>query len=67
MALAGALALVAVAAVWFLPSTGYLLLNIALRSGLFALLFGVLVIRFRVSEDILSLWAAVQERVRAIL
>lgn len=66
MALAGALALVAVAAVWFLPSTGYLLLNIALRSGLFALLFGVLVIRFRVSEDILSLWAAAQERVRGV-
>ncbi|MCC6461750.1 MAG: polysaccharide biosynthesis C-terminal domain-containing protein [Saprospiraceae bacterium] len=43
-------------AVWWVPSTGYLLLNIGLRSGLFALGFGGLVLYFRVSADLNQLW-----------
>lgn len=66
MILAGMLAIVAMAAVWFLPDTGYTLLNIALRSGLFALLFTLLVIRFRVSEDIVGLWGDLRKKMREL-
>ncbi|MFN0014264.1 MAG: lipopolysaccharide biosynthesis protein [Saprospiraceae bacterium] len=66
MILAGFLALLAVTAVWFLPSTGFLLLNIALRSGLFALLFAAMVIRFRVSADIVELWGDLRLKISKI-
>lgn len=46
------LAVFAIGAVWFLPSTGYSFLNIVVRAGLFSAIFAVLVLRFRVSEDI---------------
>ncbi len=66
MALAGVLGVAAMAAVWFFPSTGYALVNIALRSGLFALLFALLVIRFRVSEDIVELWGDLLDKFQAM-
>jgi len=66
MALAGALAVASMAAVWFLPSTGYVLLNIALRSGLFAFLFALLVLRFRVSEDIMELWGDLLKKIQGM-
>ena len=50
------LAAAAMAAVWFLPSSGYLLLNIGIRSGLFALIFGGLVLYFGISTDLNQLW-----------
>lgn len=54
----------ALAAAWLLPDTGYLLLNIALRSGGFALLFGALVVGLRVSEDVQALWVFARARLR---
>lgn len=66
MILAGVLAVAAMAAVWFLPSTEYALVNIALRSGLFALLFALLVIRFRVSEDIVELWRDLLKKMKEL-
>lgn len=36
----------------FIPRTGYALFDIAVRSGLYVLSFGVLVLRFRVSPDL---------------
>jgi len=50
------LSVAALAAVWFLPATGINLLDIALRSGAYALIFAVLVLYFRVSTDINQLW-----------
>ncbi|MDA0190784.1 MAG: hypothetical protein OSW77_10785 [Proteobacteria bacterium] len=41
--------LLALAAVWFLPSSGSNLPDILLRSGLYALLFAFLVLHFRIS------------------
>lgn len=45
------LALAVFAAIWWLPRTGWPLLDIALRSGFYILLFGGLVLRLRVSPD----------------
>ena len=58
------LAAIALAAIWFLPSTPFPLLNITLRSGLFSLIFTVLVLRFRVSADINQLWQDLLTRLR---
>ncbi|MBK6931386.1 MAG: polysaccharide biosynthesis C-terminal domain-containing protein [Saprospirales bacterium] len=45
-----------IAVLWHLPSTGFHLFNIVLRCSLFALLFGFLVLRFGVSDDISKIW-----------
>lgn len=45
-------ALVAFLLANLIPISGYELLDLMLRSGFFALMFGVLVLRFRVSEDL---------------
>jgi hypothetical protein len=45
-------ALVAFLLANLIPVSGYELLDLMLRSGFFALVFGVLVLRFRVSEDL---------------
>jgi O-antigen/teichoic acid export membrane protein len=66
-ALVVVLAVGALAATWFLPATKYPLVNIVLRSGLFALLFGAMVLGLRVSEDISSIWDSVRMRVRSVL
>ena len=58
---------IAVATVWYLPSTGYPLLNIIIRTGLFAAVFAFLVIRFQVSEDINDLWSRRRESLRDLL
>ena len=50
--LALALALVVFIAVQFIPHTGMALFDIALRSGLYVLIFGLLILRFRVSPDL---------------
>lgn len=50
------LALATMAAVWFLPSSGFNLADIALRSGLFALIFLFLVLRLQVSPNVNQLW-----------
>jgi len=65
-ALVFVLAIGAAATVWFLPSTQYPLANIVLRAGIFALLFGVLVVRLRVSEDINAIWSAALMRMRSL-
>ena len=49
------LALVAFLAARLIPLSGYNLLDIALRSGVFVAIFGLLVLRFRVSEDLNNL------------
>jgi len=46
------LAVACFAAVFFVPRTGIDLLDIALRSGLYLLLFSTLVLRLRISEDL---------------
>ncbi|HRI62466.1 MAG TPA: polysaccharide biosynthesis C-terminal domain-containing protein, partial [Saprospiraceae bacterium] len=50
--LALALALVVYVVVQFIPHTGMALFDIALRSGLYMLIFGLLILRFRVSPDL---------------
>lgn len=50
------LSAMAITGVWFLPSTGINLLDIALRSGSYALVFALLVLNFRVSPDVNQLW-----------
>ncbi|MBL7775211.1 MAG: lipopolysaccharide biosynthesis protein [Saprospiraceae bacterium] len=54
------LAVASATAVWFLPSTSIPLVNIALRGACFTALFAVLVLRFRVSEDVQELWLKVR-------
>lgn len=62
-----ALAVVVMVLIWFLPSTGYSLINIALRAGLYSAIFAFLVIRFRISDDINDLWGKRREGLRNIL
>ncbi len=50
--LALAMALVVYVVVQFIPHTGMALIDIALRSGLYMLIFGLLILRFRVSPDL---------------
>lgn len=47
-----------------IPISGYHWLDLMLRSGFFALIFGVLVLRFRVSEDLNGLGRMVWGRLR---
>lgn len=53
--------------VQFIPDMGFPLLNIVLRSGLFALIFSSLVLRLRISEDIDNLWLSLKEKVLKLL
>lgn len=62
--LAAVLSLLALAAAWFLPSSGSDLLDIVVRSGTYALLFAILVLRFRVSPDINRLWSDLLARIK---
>jgi len=48
---AGLLALLVFGAVWWVPLSGFHLLDLGLRSGLYALIFTALVLRLRLSED----------------
>jgi len=50
------------AAVGLLPDTGNLYANVALRTLVFSLLFGWLIVRFRVSDDINGLFLSLRER-----
>lgn len=52
-----ALGVAGMAVVWLVPLTAYPAVNILLRSGLYALLFGALVLYTRVSPDINQLWS----------
>ncbi|MCC7466652.1 MAG: polysaccharide biosynthesis protein, partial [Saprospiraceae bacterium] len=45
-----------------IPKTGYDLLDLVLRSGFYALIFGVLALRFRVSEDLNGLEGLLREK-----
>ena len=63
ISLAG-LAAAAMLAAWFLPDTGFALTNIALRSGLFGMIFAFFVLRFRISGDISQLWSGMLARVK---
>lgn len=56
------LSVLALAAVWFLPSSGSNLPDILLRSGLYALLFAFLVLHFRISADVNQLWGDFLQR-----
>ena len=44
------------------PDTGHPFLNVALRTALFAVLFGWLILRFKVSDDISGLMRSLRER-----
>ena len=59
-----ALSLLALATVWFLPSSGSNLPDIAIRSGSYALLFAFLVLRFRISPDVNQLWSDLLNRIK---
>ena len=58
------LGLAAFAAAYFLPKTGFALLDIALRSGGFVVVFGLLVFWLRVSSDLNEMARAAWRRVR---
>lgn len=58
------LALLAMGVVWFLPSTGYLAINIVVRSGAYALIFGGLAIYLRVSPDLNDMLTGLLSRLR---
>lgn len=64
--LAVLMALLAYGVAWCLPFTGYDLLDILLRGGAFALVFGVMVLRLKVSEDLNDLWRLILEKIRAL-
>jgi O-antigen/teichoic acid export membrane protein len=57
-------ALGAFAAAYFIPHSGNVLLDIALRSGIFGLIFGAAVLHWRVSEDLNALAQMAWERLR---
>jgi len=56
------LALAAYLVAGLIPVSGYDLYNLILRSGFFALIFVVLVLRFRVSEDLNGLEQMIRGR-----
>ncbi len=58
------LALIAYGAAWCVPFTGYDLLDILLRGGVFALVFGGLVLRLRVSGELNDLWGVMWSKIR---
>ena len=62
--LAIGLALIAYGMAWSIPFTGIDLLDIVFRGGVFALVFGVLVLRLRVSEELNDLWRVMLGRIR---
>ena len=60
--LAIGLSLVAFSAAYFIPYTGVDLLDILLRGGVFALVFGFFILRLRVSLDLNTLWDMLVKR-----
>lgn len=63
-AMVAGLSLIAITGVWFLPATGVNLLDIALRSGSYALIFAMLVLHFRVSPDVNQLWGDLINKIK---
>lgn len=58
------MAVAAYAVAQLIPITGTHLLDLMLRSGFFVLIFGVLVLRFQVSEDVQKLIVLIRDKLR---
>lgn len=50
--------------IYFIPDTGNIYINVIIRSILFVLVFGWMILRFRISEDIGGVFATIRKRLK---